>query len=72
MNNTNKTSKNILLGILNNLTGENAELSEQRIAICKECPIFHKNFCIEKRGGCGCYLPWKTKVKEESCPIHKW
>jgi len=68
---SNKT-KNIVTGFSNNIIGKNKDLCETRTAICKSCSIHHKNWCIKKRGGCGCYLPAKTKVKSEKCPIDKW
>ncbi len=67
-----KKVKDIFEGHYNNVSGENEELGEQRMAICKECPKHHNNFCIKKRGGCGCYLPAKTKVLDQSCPDRKW
>ncbi len=68
---TNKT-KNIIIGFANDAIGKNKDLSSYRMRICQACNIHHNNWCITKRGGCGCYLPAKTKVKEEKCPINKW
>lgn len=47
-----------------------AELAEERIAFCEECPRYRKgvNLCRE----CGCFMPAKVKLPNASCPIGKW
>lgn len=46
-----------------------SELSEQRMAICRECEyLAHKRICLR----CGCLMPVKTKLNRASCPIGKW
>ncbi len=67
-----KKAKNILEGFTNEVTGKNQELSDQRMEICQSCVKFHKNFCLRGRGGCGCFLPAKTTVEDEKCPVDKW
>lgn len=47
------------------------ELSNKRMDVCKECkPYFIK--MTSRCGKCGCYLPAKTKVTSEQCPIKRW
>ena len=51
-------------------TKESREVSKPRMAICKECPYRIKltDTCRE----CGCYLPAKTRVPDETCPLLRW
>jgi hypothetical protein len=53
-----------------NLEKVGSEVSEQRLAICKECPEFIKltSQCKE----CGCIMNLKTKLPNASCPLKKW
>jgi len=44
------------------------QLSKKRMDICKPCDQRKKQFC----GDCGCFLPAKTRIEEEVCPISKW
>ena len=46
------------------------DLMETRMPMCKLCPnrIRVTNTCKE----CGCFLPAKTRVPDESCPIDLW
>ena len=46
------------------------DYARQRIAICMSCDRFSKytKSCKE----CGCFMPAKTKLKGNSCPIGKW
>jgi hypothetical protein len=46
------------------------ELIESRLAICNECPWFHKN--LAKCRKCGCFMKLKTTLQKASCPIGKW
>jgi len=67
-----KNVKGIVGGFANLVTGSNEEMKDRRLKICQACPIFSSNWCLEKRGGCGCYLPAKTSYKDEECPKGKW
>jgi hypothetical protein len=51
-------------------TKESREVSKPRMAICKECPYRIKatNTCRE----CGCFLPAKTRLTDEACPLLRW
>jgi hypothetical protein len=46
------------------------EDAKARLDICKACPRLIKgtNQCKE----CGCFMNLKTKLKDASCPLHKW
>ena len=65
-------AKNIVTGFTNNIIGNNQDLSKTRMNVCFMCDVHHNNWCIKDRGGCGCYLPAKTTVESEKCPINKW
>jgi hypothetical protein len=46
------------------------EQSQQRIAICHECPNFIRmttNCTV-----CGCFMIIKVKIEKASCPMGKW
>lgn len=47
-----------------------AELSAERLNICKNCQSLDKKYirCLE----CGCFLLAKTKISFEECPLGKW
>jgi hypothetical protein len=45
-------------------------LSEQRFAICSECPSLIKK--TSQCNECGCFMKIKVKLKEASCPLGKW
>ena len=51
-------------------TKESRDLMETRMPLCNLCPnkIKLTNTCKE----CGCFLPAKTRVKDEQCPIDLW
>lgn len=51
-------------------TKESRDLMETRMPMCNLCPnkIKLTNTCRE----CGCFLPAKTRVKDEQCPIDLW
>lgn len=44
--------------------------ASERIAICKDCEArdTKTNTCT----ACGCYLPWKTRLKDSACPMELW
>lgn len=72
-----KTLKQIAIGYTNLikekaflLPEETKELSEKRMAVCKECPLF--NPTIETCGVCHCYMPAATKVLDKKCPENHW
>lgn len=54
---------------VNLLDKDTADLGNRRMGICKRCPEFTK---FQTCDICGCYMPSKTLVKEESCPEGKW
>ncbi len=43
---------------------------KERYNICKSCDMFNKltKTCKE----CGCFMPAKTKLKNNLCPLNKW
>ena len=45
-----------------------------RKALCLACPIYDFGVCVEEKGGCGCILSAKIKIKGEACPLPnpKW
>ena len=49
---------------------EQKSLVAQRLAICKECPLFNAN--MTACGACGCNLKVRTKLDNATCPIGKW
>jgi len=66
-------------GTVKSVTGfmqsESKLLSDERLAICKECPesrdLFSRgwiNYC----NICGCMLKVKTRIKSSKCPKGKW
>lgn len=45
------------------------DLVERRRELCAVCPErTERNTCKV----CGCYLPAKTELARESCPLEKW
>lgn len=45
------------------------ETREKRAEICKVCPSLNSyNFCIH----CNCFMPAKTYLKKQECPLKKW
>ena len=46
----------------------------KRKALCLDCPVYDFGVCVEEKGGCGCILYAKIKVRGESCPLPnpKW
>jgi ribosomal protein L32 len=43
---------------------------EKRMDICRSCEEYKASSQI--CGKCKCYLPWKVKMAQASCPIGKW
>ena len=41
-----------------------------RYEICKQCNEF--NTILKLCKVCGCFMPVKTKIENESCPRGKW
>ena len=43
--------------------------SQERLAICKECPELRAlNNCRQ----CGCFMNIKTRIYSATCPLGKW
>lgn len=40
----------------------------ERYSICQSCEYFKMDFCKF----CGCYMPVKTYMPSQSCPVKKW
>lgn len=60
-------AKNAALGIDQSVP---EEVAKERLDICMQCPNR-----VKATGTCDickCYLKYKTKVKQEKCPIDKW
>lgn len=45
-------------------------LAEERMSICKQCPLFNKK--TNQCGKCRCYLKNKTSTQTAKCPLNKW
>jgi hypothetical protein len=43
---------------------------EERLNVCKECPLFQPKY--SRCGICKCYMKVKTKLKHMSCPKGFW
>ena len=52
------------------LFGVNGEIAKARYNICKGCSSFSELTKICKE--CGCFMPVKTKFKNNKCPLDKW
>lgn len=64
---------NIANGFKNIIKKSNEEVSKERMEVCKGCHISaNTNWCKRDNGGCGCFLPSKTRVIDEKCPKGKW
>ena len=57
------------------MSSEATVRSNERLAICKECPesrdVYGRgwiNYC----NICGCMLKIKTRIKKSKCPLGKW
>lgn len=45
---------------------------EQRLAICRECPLCDPNRMVCSHPNCGCFLTVKARWQSEACPLEKW
>lgn len=72
-----KQAKQIASGLTNflkmkaNIADKDVEtLQKKRYSVCIECPMKNKekDTCIL----CGCFLPFKTRSLESSCPENHW
>lgn len=64
--------KNIAVGYTNYTRGKKFEFTDSRIRICQKC---EKNYWIKKTLWCSickCFIPAKTRVEKEKCPLDKW
>ncbi len=43
-------------------------LQEERLKVCRGCPYYKNKFCKI----CKCFIPFKTRLEEVSCPILRW
>ncbi|MFD1486089.1 DUF6171 family protein [Lacticaseibacillus baoqingensis] len=41
---------------------------ERRLKYCQSCPANNNETCTE----CGCYIRFRTNLKNKKCPINKW
>ena len=46
------------------------EQGRRRMDICRSCDRFNNTTKLCKE--CGCFMPAKTKLPNEACPIGKW
>ena len=47
-----------------------SELKKQRYPICKSCEEFDSSW--KKCNQCGCFMPIKSLMSKETCPLGKW
>ena len=45
-----------------------AEIREQRVAQCLECPFRSLHTCVK----CGCYYKFRASLAHKQCPAGKW
>lgn len=45
-------------------------LIEYRLKICNSCAAFRKN--TKRCSKCGCFMNFKSTLKQAKCPIGKW
>jgi len=68
----------IIKGALYSTINYNGDVMEQRIELaCKNCVLAHKDgvyigWCNGEKGGCGCKLDFKTRLREQKCPKNIW
>jgi hypothetical protein len=62
-----KTAKALVSGDAISAEGE---VREKRMKTCKSCSWYIKD--KQRCAHCGCIVPVKIFLKEESCPIGKW
>jgi len=53
---------------LSETEGSTVSTAKLRMDICKSCPELSWYFC----NNCGCYMPFKTRLRGAKCPINKW
>lgn len=46
------------------------EVAKERLEICNNCPKMIK--LTGNCKSCGCFVKYKTKVRQEHCPLYKW
>lgn len=46
------------------------EIIAARNAVCEACPSRDGQWCQERK--CGCFLPLKSTLATETCPLGKW
>jgi hypothetical protein len=46
------------------------ELATNRRTTCDQCEV--QNKATKVCTACGCYIPWKTKLQQSSCPMELW
>ena len=57
--------------ILNPNTGwVNEEVASQRYSLCASCPELIQ--LTKQCKKCGCFMTYKTKLENATCPIGKW
>lgn len=61
-----EAAKNIATGV-DQYVSTNTEI--ERKEICKACP---KLMVTRQCGECLCFIDFKTKLKQEKCPLGKW
>lgn len=65
-------AKRIVKGHFKNAFGIDRKLSTKRMIICHDCDRRMWKQGVSWCKECYCFLPAKTKVKEEICPLGKW
>jgi hypothetical protein len=45
-------------------------VANERLEICRQCPEFIALTSQCKK--CGCFMAFKTKLSEATCPLNKW
>ena len=74
LDNVKKFAKGVPGAIKANFGADQSSLTviQSRRAICNDCDLYDFGICNPDKGGCGCVLAWKVRVKSESCPKGKW
>jgi len=70
----------IIRGIVNDMTGKEKVLAEERLAVCltpegatDTCGFYNGEYFLGARcDACGCILKYKSKSPNASCPKGKW
>jgi len=65
---------NSALDSVGKLSSVKKKIADERMGICKKCPIFDSstNICQKDQGGCGCLMTKKVYAMDASCPQKKW